>query len=542
MPLDPDIKKNLDAAVKDARNCGIVQGAQKTLSMLASYGLMRSQIIEPTLVGVHPSNRDGLGVVPHACHQLLEDIVSVGWDSRQCDAICVDVPPSNPAVFQFNKELHDSSNGQLPAMDPLKLKYCSLSCSHTNMALRCILAGVEHVYENSMLAVQGRLQLEQVRLKDAAMASACENGLTWRVINSEAMECDGLADLIQAACNTSAQLSRGESEIQILRRVLNMINNHGHSGQLQFSTVKEAILRTKPACSESIPEMFTFLVRHGAAAHLQTKLSKTEARMKSAKVDSRMLGRDFYHALGQDPKDTKQDGLVNMRHAVLAFAYCSQHHKSVTLQDVRKIASKDKVAHGKLLRGQVMMEKMHVKFEGIDWKSFEKKHVDACVDALHSFDDSIVLWSLDKRIGPKSLEHAACSLVDSVDNIIGVRLTKDFDAFKTPLPSSGSTQTPTGAVNLDWASVNCSCFFCWVFIGPWDSCFFPAPLETCQGFENLVQMGNWSRKSKSWMSLVLKLACWSCVKVTKSRGRSLPCQETRSRWRFLMVPSPALRK
>ena len=463
MPLDPEIKKNLETAVQDAQKCGIVQGMQKTLSMLENYGLIRSQIIEPSLVGVHPSNRDGLGVVPHACHQLMEDIVSVGWDARQCHAICVDVPPGNSKVEQFNKELADSSNGQLPAMDPLKLKYCSLSCSHTNMALRCILGGVEHDYENSVLTVQGRLQLEQVRLKDSAMASACETGLTWRVINSEAMECDGLADLIQAACNTSAQLSRGESEIQILRRVLNMINTHGKGGQLQFTTVKEALMRTKPACSESIPEMFTFLVRHGAAVHLQTKLNKTEARMKSAKVDSRMLGRDFYHALGQDPKDSRQDGLVNMRHAVLAFAYCSQHQKAVTLQDVRKIASKDKVAHGKLMQAQVMMEKMHACFEGIDWKSFEKKHVDACLDALHLFDDNIVLWALDKRIGPKSLEHAACSLVDNVENCIGSRLTADFDAFKSPLPASSSIQTPTGAVNLDWVIVNSSCFFFFVW-------------------------------------------------------------------------------
>ena len=82
------------------------------------------------------------------------------------------------------------------------------------------------------------------------------------------------------------------------------------------------------------------------------------------------------------------------------------------------------------------MEKMHACFEGIDWKSFEKKHVDACLDALHLFDDTIVLWALDKRIGPKSLEHAACSLVDNVENCIGSRLTADFDAFKSPLPAS----------------------------------------------------------------------------------------------------------
>ena len=114
MPLDPEIKKNLETAVQDAQKCGIAQGMQKTLSMLENYGLIRSQI-EPSLVGVHPSNRDGLGVVPHACHQLMEDIVSVGWDARQCHAICVDVPPGNSKVEQFNKE-------QLPAMDPLKLK------------------------------------------------------------------------------------------------------------------------------------------------------------------------------------------------------------------------------------------------------------------------------------------------------------------------------------------------------------------------------------------------------------------------------------
>ena len=88
--------------------------------------------------------------------------------------------------------------------------------------------------------------------------------------------------------------------------------------------------------------------------------------------------------------------------------------------------------------------------------------MDACLDALHLFDDNILLWALDKRIGPKSLEHAACSLVDNVENCIGSRLTADFDAFKSPLPASSSIQTPTGAVNLDWAIVNSSCYFFFV--------------------------------------------------------------------------------
>ena len=31
MPLDPEIKKNLETAVQDAQKCGIVQGMQKNL-------------------------------------------------------------------------------------------------------------------------------------------------------------------------------------------------------------------------------------------------------------------------------------------------------------------------------------------------------------------------------------------------------------------------------------------------------------------------------------------------------------------------------
>lgn len=182
MPLDDNVRKELHDAVQDAQKSGIVQGMQKTLALLSKHGLLQSQVIEPGLVGIHPSNRDGMGIVPHSVHQLLEDIASVGFDSRQCDPLCTDVPPGDRLIESFNLQLAESSQGTIPVN---KLKYVSLS------SLRCIVSGAPHEYDGSELTVHGRLQLEQVRIKDPAMAQAAETGLTWRVINHEAMSVEG---------------------------------------------------------------------------------------------------------------------------------------------------------------------------------------------------------------------------------------------------------------------------------------------------------------------------------------------------------------
>ena len=85
------------------------------------------------------------------------------------------------------------------------------------------------------------------------MYEAATKGLTWRVISADAMDVKGLGDIIQAGCNASAQLARGESEFQILKRVMNSINAHGGVGkQILFSSVKQAIMKTKPQCHEAM--------------------------------------------------------------------------------------------------------------------------------------------------------------------------------------------------------------------------------------------------------------------------------------------------
>ena len=210
MPLDPAVKSELQAVVSEAQQTGIVVGMQKVLAKLSSSGLLRVQQIAPQFVGCHPLNRDGFGVSASHTHGLLGDICSVGFDAKQIDAICMDVASedifdfnhrlaeesggashthgllgdicsvgfdakqidaicmdvASEDIFDFNHRLAEESGGALPPIAKHQLRHASLSASHTNAALRCILASTPHD-PSSPLVVQGKLQLEQAGLDNS---------------------------------------------------------------------------------------------------------------------------------------------------------------------------------------------------------------------------------------------------------------------------------------------------------------------------------------------------------------------------------------
>lgn len=284
---------------------------------------------------------------------------------------------------------------------------------------------------------------------DPAMYEAATKGLTWRVISADAMEVAGLADIIQAGCNTSAQLARGESEFQILKRVQNSINAHAGVGQqLLFSSVSKSIMKTKPQCAEAIPEMFKFLVRYGSTKILQDRLTQTEARIKASKAEPRNLGREFYQNLSMDPKDTKGEMFLTFRHSLLSLAYAGKDRKMVGAADVRKVVSKDAVVVAKLLLSQNIMKRVRKEFSKVQVTSFDRQTAVACWEALHEFEDACVLLALDKKVGVKNNEEAACIFVDKIEELTQVKLTTDYDSFRKAAAAMPAAQSSKGALNL----------------------------------------------------------------------------------------------
>ena len=450
MALDPSTRKELEELVQSAQGkVGIVVGMQRLLARLGQVGLMRTQTIEPGYIGCHVHNRDGFGIAGQACHQLLEDIAEVGFDPRECNPICCDVDTSDSSIYEFNMKLATNSFGLLPPISQHQLCYASLSASHTNAALRCILASTPHD-EKSKLVVDGKLQLEQVKAVDFAMYEAATKGLSWRVISSQAMSIPGLADVIQAGCNTTAQLSRGESEFQILKRVLNSINANGGAGtNLLFASVKQSIMKTKPQCAEAVPDMFTFLVRYGASTHFQDRIRRTEERIKRSKESPLNLGSEFFRCLSMDPKDAQQDACVRFRHAVLSLAYCGQDRKMINASDVRRVTSKDVKMFGKVLQGQKLIKKIQADFSAVNLESLEGNARVECLEALDAFEDTVVLLCLDKKAPVTTLEEAACALVDKLLEVSKVKISSDFEAHrKKTTPPSHSAGASGGGLNL----------------------------------------------------------------------------------------------
>ena len=447
MPLDPAVKSELEELVKEAQgHSGIVVGMGKVMRKLADLGLMRYQQIEPSYIACHKLNRDGFGLSPQGVHQLLDDIVQVGWDSKETNPICVDVDPSDSTILDFNVKLASSSGGLLPSLTKGQCKYASLSASHVNAALRSIISGLAHD-KDSPLCVDGHLSLAQVLKKDPAMHQACVGGLSWRVISAEAMEIDGLADLIQAGANTTAQLARGESEFQMVRRILNTINAHGGTGNnLLYETVKARIMKSKPACANSIPEIFKFLVRFGSSGHLQQRIMRTEERIKRCGIEPKTLGMNFYQNLSLDPRDPKQDACVHFRHAVVAMAYCTVDDV-ISSNDVKKISTKDPRVFANIQQGQILIKKMQKAFQtGIPAGKLDDPGVKVgCLEALDKFEDSVVMLSLEKKTVVEKIEEAACALVDKVEELTSVKICPDYETFR-------KTAVPTQAVQASQGS------------------------------------------------------------------------------------------
>ena len=209
MALSKVVQDEITACLNHADQAGqVVQASARLMAVLEKHQLSRMVRLKPDEVGVHSQNRDGFGICPRDVHSLLASIASVGFDHTQASPICTEIG-HGPAILQFNEGLVASSGGLLPPVNPTKLRFASLSCSHTNAALRCALHEV--VSEEELISLNGRISMSKIQSIDKALFDACHEGLVWTAIHRDVMDFSPkIAQLIQSACNVSSHISKGE--------------------------------------------------------------------------------------------------------------------------------------------------------------------------------------------------------------------------------------------------------------------------------------------------------------------------------------------
>ena len=428
-------------AVKDeilrALKMDQVMVAQKELMLtLQKHKLVHRTRLLPAAVGPHPANRDGFGLSPRDCHNLLESILQVGFDSTQTSAVCVEVDDRSK-LFTFCDNIVKNSAGSLPPWNPHMLKYGSVSGSHLNAALRCIAHEAPHTETGSTVVVNGKLSLHLVDSVDKNMAAAVTQGVEWTVVSAVAAAVPGVCALLQEAGNAASQVARGESEFQVLLRIKALIDLDGVDST--WDAIKKVIQRTKPQCSAATPFMYQFVVKFGQ----QDLLQRINSRLLMEGLLTKSLGPDFFKSLSGETKETKGEALSVLRHCALAMAYCCEEkNKKLGPGDLKKIYSAQLAEP--MMNGQKLIlkvRKLLKKEVGEDGAKYE-----AVLPHVWKFEDTVLLCALDRR--PPSvadMECAALDLVDAVEMTVAVRISTCWDGHRAKLDLCKSAAPPPPA-------------------------------------------------------------------------------------------------
>jgi hypothetical protein len=177
--LDPVAQVIADVA---ADRLGIVAAADALEQHFKTLGLSYVMTINPRQVGFDPCNRDGAGGNAKEVLALASEIAHLGWSwPATAHAVCIEELPGSKHVEEFNRKFAEGTG--LAAVEPDSIRFGSLSCGHTNWALRCISAGVPSTCP--ALSEDGRLSLAKLEVKDPDYATAVKTGLKWLVLRAD---------------------------------------------------------------------------------------------------------------------------------------------------------------------------------------------------------------------------------------------------------------------------------------------------------------------------------------------------------------------
>ena len=170
------------------------------------------------------------------------------------------------------------------------LRYATISGSHANMANRAIQHGALHD-EPTLTDGSGRLTMSAI---GSAWAAAINNGSSWMVIKRcVAAEMPGVIELVSMGMNATQQVSKGEDEMQLLKKILQAIQNYEktHSRAPQWSEIADETLRSRPKCHLSAGPIFTFAMKFAGAGGA---LKHTESFVRANGRPSRDLGPEVW--------------------------------------------------------------------------------------------------------------------------------------------------------------------------------------------------------------------------------------------------------
>ena len=239
---------------------GILSLCRQLLAIFLSVGWVSKMCLGNDFVGIHPSNRNGLGVITQDVYELGGDILSAGWDDKECaGAICIEEAPSCKDINKFSQKVVRESCGKLPPIREHELRYGALACNHTVLFLRCVLHGMACDLESlEKICRNGLLSLGALSEVDELFGIRAERGMTWEVVHWKVGAYYGAPALalISEARNVGAQLARRENPFQVLKRAWLLSVS---MDQVDWAAISTIVQRSKPPCAHYVSKLLAFV-------------------------------------------------------------------------------------------------------------------------------------------------------------------------------------------------------------------------------------------------------------------------------------------
>jgi hypothetical protein len=180
---------------------------------LRESGLLETKKIDVSEVGVHPDNREGMGLVTPDVHDLLLLMTENGFNRALLSLLCCSIPPNETGAAwrQFNDHLSVNSEGFLPEARSFLMKVLTVWGSHTTSAIRIAKYGAKAMH--LCIATDGVVSQAKILEAKPSFAEAFD-GMMYDVIHHELVEAvPDLMHVLSRCGNTSHGVHRSMTNI-----------------------------------------------------------------------------------------------------------------------------------------------------------------------------------------------------------------------------------------------------------------------------------------------------------------------------------------
>ena len=182
----PILNQQIDDFGKGDSTEGVQVFQEGLLKLIESAHLSDKRWVAVDKVGVHPSNREGAGLVPIDVHDLLLRICLQGWSWKAVDALACEIPPTPEGAKwrDFNKKLIESSDGLLASTNPDSMELLTIRGSHTTACVRAYAVGCKGVHDD--LSVDGMVSQSAILARESSMAEPLKKGIEYLTLKWQA--------------------------------------------------------------------------------------------------------------------------------------------------------------------------------------------------------------------------------------------------------------------------------------------------------------------------------------------------------------------